>query len=99
MQSVMTPEEILAAWKKKADKRATAIFASLPTDGPSISGTLKEEAVDVITRIAWFSSDSPNKEDVLRENYDVIEKYASDLVDRTVAEDWERMQTISKSRA
>lgn len=91
MQSVLSSEEFLEVWKKEAEAWADVIFASVPVRGPVLSGKLKEEAVEVIMRVVGCYVDTPDKEKALWKNLDAIKEYTSDLVDRTVAENWERM--------
>ena len=56
-----------------------------------MSGDLKRQAVETIMRVVWYRVDAPDKREILRKNLDDVKKYASDLVDRVVAEDWKRV--------
>lgn len=42
-------------------------------------------------RVIWFRIDTPGKEEVLWKNRDAVKKYTADLVDKAVAENWERV--------
>lgn len=90
MQSARSPEDVLEAWKLESDACAGVIFMSLPINGPAVSGTLKQEAVDAIMHVVWHRIDAPGKEEVLRKNLEDVKKHTADLVDKTVAWGWER---------
>ena len=95
MQKAPSLDEFLEVWKKESDARVGVIFASLPIKSPVISGELKRQAIEAIMRVVWFRIDTPDKEEVLWKNRDAVKKYTSDLVDKTVAENWKRV-TASK---
>lgn len=84
-------KEFLEAWKKKSDEHAEVVFMSVWIDGPAASGALKQAAVDALMRAVWSRIDAPGKEEMLRKNWDEVEKYTADLVDKTVAERWTRV--------
>lgn len=96
-QRVSTPytkqfsKDFLEVWKRESDKCANGIFAVLPIEGPTVSGTLKQEAVEAVMRFVWPRIREPGEPDALRENWAAIEKYAADLVDKVVAERWARV--------
>ena len=91
MQRALTADEFLEAWKRESDGCTDVIFGSLPIEGPVLSGEMKQEAVEAIMRVVWFLVDTPNKEEALRKNWDAVEKYTSDLVDKAVAENWKHL--------
>ena len=84
-------KDFLEMWKRESDKCAGDIFAVLPIEGPTVSGTLKREAVEAVMRFVWPRIRKQGEPDALRENWAAIEKYAADLVDKVVAERWERV--------
>lgn len=99
MQKVASSEEFLEAWKAESDECAAGIFTSLPIEGPEIHGDLKEAAIDNIMRVVWFRIESMTDEErgeALWSNLDAVKKYTSELVDRTVAERWARLESVSK---
>lgn len=81
--------EFLKVWKKACDEHAGMVFMSLRIEGPAVSGELKKSAVEAVMRIVWGRVNLPYKEEALWENLDEAEGYASDLVDKLVAERWE----------
>lgn len=87
-------EQFLEAWKKESDECVGGIFMSLPIDGPSVSGELKEAAVEAVMRIVWCRLDVP--EGALRDNLRAVEEYTSALVDKAVAERWARLPAASR---
>ena len=98
MRKAASSEEFLEAWKKESDEWAWGIFTSLPITGPAIRGALKEEAIDDIMRVVWFrikGMTNEERREALWANLDAIKKHTSDLVDRTVAERWERLRHAS----
>lgn len=84
-------KEFLEAWKRKSDEHVEVVFMSIWIDGPAVSGALKQAAVDALMRAVWSLVDAPDKEEMLRENWDEVEKYTADLIDKTVAERWTRV--------
>ena len=84
-------EEFLEAWKRESDECARIVFATVWIEGPSVSGALKQAAVDSIMRAVWSRVDARGREELLRKNWDEVEKYTADLVDKTVAERWKRV--------
>lgn len=100
MQKAASSEDFLEAWKKESEKCAGGIFTSLPIRGPEIHGDLKEDAIEDIMRVVWFrvgrdmSVDERRK--AVRANFDALKQYTSELVDRTVAERWARLESVSK---
>lgn len=95
MKSVQS-SEFLEAWKRKSDECADYIFLSLWIDGPSVSGELKQAAIDEVMRLVWHRIDAPNKADAVWENLNDIKKYTAELVDKVVAERWERVTAASR---
>lgn len=89
--SGQSAKKFLEAWKRESDEHAEVVFMSVWIDGPDVSGALKQAAVDALMRAVWSLVDAPDKEEMLRENWDEIEKYTADLVDKTVAERWTRV--------
>ena len=89
--SGQSSKEFLKAWKIKSDEHAEVMFMSIWIDGPAVSGALKQAAIDAVMRAVWSRVDAPDKEKLLRENWDEIEKYTADLVDKTVSERWTRV--------
>ena len=91
MQKVPSSEEFLEDWKKESEAWADVIFASVPIEGPVLSGEMKRQAVEAIMRVVWYRIDTPDKEETLWKNLYAVKKYTADLVDRVVAEDWKRV--------
>ena len=77
-------------WKRESDKCADGIFMSLWIGGPTVSGRLKETAVENVMRMVWSRTHKPGKPDAIRENLDAIKEHAADLVDKVVAQRRER---------
>ena len=90
-------KDFLEMWKRESDKCAGDIFAVLPIEGPTVSGTLKQEAVEAVMRFVWPRIHEQGEPDALRENWDAIEKYTADLVDKVVAERWEHVMKFRDS--
>ena len=83
-------------WKRESEKCAGDIFVVLPIYGPIVSGTLKQEAIKAVMRFVWCRTHNAKRPDALRANWTAIEKYSADLVDKVVAERWERVTVASK---
>ena len=83
-------------WERESDKCAGGIFAVLSIESPTVSGTLKQEAIEAVIRFVWCRTYKPGEPDAAWENWDAIEKYAADLVDKVVAERWERVTAAPK---
>lgn len=96
MQKSVSYEGFLEEWKRESEKWAGGIFTSLPITGPAIHGDLKEDAVEDIMRVVWFRVGKGMTDDERRQalhaNLAEIKRHTSELVDRTVAERWERVQ-------
>ena len=89
-------KDFLEMWKRESDKCAGDIFAVLPIEGPTVSGTLKQEAIEAVIRFVWCRTYKPGEPDAAWENWDAIEKYSADLVDKVVAERWEHVTAAPK---
>ena len=96
MESVQSSEEFLEAWKRESAACVDNIFMSLWIDGPTVSGALRQEAVEDVMRIVWYRVDAPDKEEALRKNLDAVKKYTGDLVDKAVHERWQRVMAASR---
>ena len=94
MRKTASYAEFVEEWKKESEKCAGGIYMSLPIKGPEIHGDLKEDAIEDIMRVVWFrvGEDMPvdERRKAVRDNFDELTRYISDLVDRTVAETWAR---------
>lgn len=84
-------QEFLDMWKRESVKCTDSIFLSLPIEGPTVSGALKQHAIDAVMRTVWSRVYEPGEPDAIWENLDAIKKYTADLVDKAVAERWERV--------
>lgn len=94
--SAQYAREFLEVWKSACEEHAETMFMSLRIEGPTVSGDLKRAAVEAVMRIVWGRVNLPHKEEVLWANLDEAKRYAADLVDRLVAEKWERAQAASR---
>ena len=83
-------------WERESDKCAGGIFAVLSIESPTVSGTLKQEAIEAVIRFVWCRTYKPGEPDAAWENWDAIEKYSADLVDKVVAERWEHVTAAPK---
>ena len=96
MQKARPYEGFFEEWTKESEKWAGGIDTSLPIAGPVIRGDLKEDAVEDIMRVVWFrvgkGMTDEERREALHANLTEIKRHTSDLVDRTVAERWERVQ-------
>ena len=91
-QSAKKPRhsEYLEIWKKVADRKAHLIFASLPLRSPDMTAELKKAAVEQLHRLAWPEAcrgmSDEERVAVWRANQDAVDRHASELVDKAVAE-------------
>lgn len=80
----------LEIWKKVADRKAHLIFASLPLRSPDMTDELKKAAVEQIHRLTWPEACQGMSDEervaVWRANQDAMDRHASELVDKVVAE-------------
>lgn len=84
-------EEFLEMWKRVSDECAPGIFMSLHITTPTVSGRMREAAIDNIMRRVWGRTYEQIGHYAIYDNLDAIKEYTGRLVDKVVAEHWEKV--------